>query len=715
LGGLEATAEAGDRSRTTQFANAWRILAAVPRWVSLPLARALLFVVVVAFLDRAVTRAQENATGVWHAGSTPSGTTWTAVLKVEGARVLGGVSSCASNRSEIEIYDGEIRGDNITFRCDSLDGSRTMTFTGKLAGDQIAFEWTKQVHTGKPDGADASLFGEAAPRRFTVTRAARPLDEADVGLVRRMGGVPYGPSVTFDRLLGAHLEPENWLTYSGSLRGIRHSYLTQIAPSNVAALEMAWVWRAETPFVMEATPLVANGVLYTTQAPNDVVALDAATGRLLWKHEYTPARRARASGGGGRPNRGLAMLGDTLFLGTLDAHVRAIDAYSGKLVWNTRVADAADRACGRGLCYVITHAPLAVKDKVVVGVGGGEGPTRGFVVALDANTGNEVWRFHTVPAAGEPGNETWAGDSWRTGGAGVWNIGAYDSDLNLTYWGTGNPYPEDGAGRAGDNLYSSSVVALDADTGALRWHYQFTPHDDQDWDAAQVPVLADLEWQDRSRRVMLWANRNGFMYVLDRATGEFLMGTPFAEVNWTSGFDGRGRPRLLPRPATGFVMPGTATNWQPSAYSPRTGLFYIPVWERGFRDANGFAAKRPSPGYGAIRAIDPATGRRRWELRVNDAVFTAGTLTTATDLVFTGVAGDFYSDERLPTAFPPRSAASARSVNGTFYALDANTGQVLWRRILPAGVQSAPMTYSVSGKQYVAVAAGNTLFAFALR
>jgi alcohol dehydrogenase (cytochrome c) len=258
-------------------------------------------------------------------------------------------------------------------------------------------------------------------------------------------------------------------------------------------------------------------------------------------------------------------------------------------------------------------------------------------------------------------------------------------------------------------------VALDADTGALRWHYQFTPHDDQDWDAAQIPVLADLEWQGRPRRVILWANRNGFMYVLDRATGEFLRGTPFAEINWTDGFDERGRPRVLPKPATDFVMPGTATNWQPSANSPRTGLFYIPVWERGFQTAKGFAAKRPSPGYGAIRAYDPTTGSRRWELRVNDAVFTAGTLTTATDLVFTGALGDFYSDERLPTTFPPPSAVSARSVNGTFYALDARTGEVLWRRILPAGVQSAPMTYSVSGKQYVAVAAGNTLFAFALR
>src|SRR5262249_25058535 len=238
--------------------------------------------------------------------------------------------------------------------------------------------------------------------------------------------------------------------------------------------------------------------------------------------------------------RGLAILGDTLFLATLDAHLVAIDAKNGRPLWNTTVARARSG-------YALTHAPLVVKDKVIVGTAGGEWGIRGFLAAYDACTGKEVWRLYTIPGPGEPGHETWGGDSWRTGGAPIWMTGSYDPDLNVTYWGTGNPSPDwNGDLRPGDNLYSDSVVALDPDTGKLKWHFQFTPHDEFDFDAVQVPVLADLEWQRKPRKVMLWANRNGFFYVLDRTTGQFLLGKPFVKVTWAGGLDEKGRPLLVP-------------------------------------------------------------------------------------------------------------------------------------------------------------------------
>ena len=319
--------------------------------------------------------------------------------------------------------------------------------------------------------------------------------------------------VSFDRVLHADREPQNWLSYSATPLNQRYSGLTQITSANVRTLQQQWVWQTRSLEKFEATPLVVDGVMYTVQAPNDVVALDAATGRPFWTYNYTPAPEGRPCCG--RVNRGVAILGETLYMATIDAHLIAVDAKSGQPIWNTVVAKASER-------YSMTHTPLVVKDKVIVGTGGGDGPIRGFIAAFDAKTGKEIWRFYTIPAPGEPGNETWSGESWKTGGAGVWNAGAYDADANLVYFGTGNPAPDwDGSHRLGDNLYSDSVVALDADTGKLKWHYQFTPHDELDYDATQVPVLADIPWQGRPRKVMLWANRNGVMYVLDRTTGEF--------------------------------------------------------------------------------------------------------------------------------------------------------------------------------------------------
>jgi alcohol dehydrogenase (cytochrome c) len=392
-------------------------------------------------------------------------------------------------------------------------------------------------------------------------------------------------------------------------------------------------------------------------------------------------------------------------MGTLDAHLVAIDARTGSLLWNSTVADAADPACqvpnGWTYCYNITLAPLVVRDKVLVGVGGGDGDSpgygiRGFIAAFDAATGKEIWRFHTIPAPGEAGSETWSGDSWKTGGAGVWLTGSYDADLNLTYWGTGNPMPaSNGATRLGDNLYSDSVVALDADTGALRWHYQFMPHDEIDWDAAQIPVLVDLEWQGRLRKAMLWANRNGVMYVLDRATGQFLAGRPFVPVNWLEGFDQSGRPRFIPGKLKADDRSPAGTNWHSPSYSPRTGLFYVSAHERH--------PTGPGTRSGAVRAFDPITGDLKWEFKRIDGWFFS-VLTTASDLVFSGVWGD------------PLPVSAGRREDGYFYALDARTGQLLWRTSLAGSVfGGGPITYVAGDRQYIAVTAGNVLFAFALR
>ncbi len=521
--------------------------------------------------------------------------------------------------------------------------------------------------------------------------------------------------VTFDRILKADKEPQNWLTYSGTTYSQRYSKLDQITPANVKNLELQWVYQARSLEKFEATSLVVDGVLYTVQAPNDVVAIDALTGRVLWIYNYTPSRDARPCCG--RVNRGLAILGDTLYMGTIDAHLIAVDAKTGVPQWNVTVANA---AAG----YAITHAPLIVKDKVIVGTAGGEYGIRGFIAAFDPKTGKEDWRFYTVPGPGEPGHETWAGDSWKTGGGSIWMTGSYDPALNLTYWGTGNPGPDwNGDARPGDNLYTDSVVALNPDTGKLKWYYQFSPHDEFDFDAVQVPVLADIQWKGAPRKVIMWANRNGLFYVIDRTTGKFLLGKPFVEVNWMNGFDEKGRPMRVagkvPTPEGTVIKPGNqgGTNWYSPSFSPVTGLFYIPSWVDyssiyvkqpvQYTEGRLFAGampqspvpmvrgseinlKRDDEGYGAIRAIDPATGDRKWEFKMSD-VTDSGILTTASNLLFAG------------------------GREGYFFGIDAKNGEMLWKVSIGGQISSGPMSYSVNGRQYVTVAAGNALYAFALR
>ncbi len=542
--------------------------------------------------------------------------------------------------------------------------------------------------------------------------------------------------VPFERLREAASEPQNWLTYSGSYASTRHTTLSQITPANVGELELQWVYQNRVFGPWQATPLVVDGVMYLTQRPNDVVALDARTGRVFWVYRYDTPSRHRACCGSN--NRGVAILDDKLFMATLDAHVVALDATTGTELWSVEVADIEQGP------YSFTLAPLAVKDKVIIGTGGGDLGVRGFIAALDAATGEEVWRFHTIPGPGEPGHETWEPcppnpttycdpEAWKHGGGSVWLTGSYDPELNQTYWGVGNPGPDyNQSQRPGDNLYATSVVALDADTGELRWHFQFTPNDNYDYDSVQIPVLVDIERNNIEFKVMLWANRNGFYYVLDRATGRFLSGRPFVTVNWAEGLDDSGRPIQTPQPPGSPTYPGLAggTNWYSPSYSPRTELFYIPAWEdyatvfdgvpQVYAEGRGgFTGRTPAGlprtflpvpdapnvpqltrgpinnwtdavGHGSVLAIDALTGEQKWKFEMTGMI-TAGILTTASDLLFTG----------------------ARS--GYFQALDARDGGLLWRASLGGLMVNGPMSYEVDGKQYVAVIAGSSLSTFALR
>jgi alcohol dehydrogenase (cytochrome c) len=527
--------------------------------------------------------------------------------------------------------------------------------------------------------------------------------------------------VSPQRLLDAAKTPADWLLYHGNYNGQRYSTLSAITPKNVDKLELKWIWqvrsRGGSSEKFEATPLVFDGVMYTVSPPNDVIALDPKTGRSFWTYNYTPDQNARVCCG--RVNRGLAVHGDTLFMGAIDGHLLAIDRISGKLKWNITLGDPA-------LGYAITVAPLVVGDKVIVGPAGGEYGIRGFIAAYDVNTGAEIWRFNTVPGPGEAGFESWKDpkqEAWKLGGGSIWTTGTYDPDLNLMYWGVGNPGPDwNGDSRPGDNLYTDSVVALNPDTGKLVWHYQFTPHDEMDYDATQVPVLADIEWQGKPRKVLILANRNGLFYVVDRTTGEFLLGKPFVMVNWMDGkFDAKGRPNrvLSPTQEGTLIMPINqgATNWYPPSYSPKTGLFYLPTWMDTYsvytkREAQyvpgqtyvgayptmavpALAARLinqriPEDGTGAIQAIDPHTGEIVWRHVMTD-VTDSGVLSTASNLVFAG------------------------GREGIFYALDAKTGDELWQARLGGQVASGPISFEMDGKQYVAVSAGAGLFVFGLR
>jgi alcohol dehydrogenase (cytochrome c) len=510
-----------------------------------------------------------------------------------------------------------------------------------------------------------------------------------------------GAQVSYEQLLQASQEPQSWLTYSGDYTSQRHSRLDQIHPGNVQNLSPRWIFQSAAPGKFEASPLAVNGILYVTAQENLAYAIDAHTGRAIWK--YQRAVPAKVNACCGHVNRGFAMLADRLFLATLDGHVVALDSKTGNLLWDVQ---AGDYRVG----YTFTVAPLVVKDKVIVGVSGGEYGIRGFIDAYDAETGKRAWRFNTVPAAGEPGSETWAGDSAQRGGAPAWLTGSYDPALNLIFWPTGNPSPSnEGGERGGDNLYSNCLLALDADTGKLRWYYQFTPHDVHDWDATQIPVLLDTELDGKPRQLVLQANRNGFFYALDRTNGKFLFAKPFVKLTWAKEVGPDGRPVVLkgsdPTPEGTRVCPGAigATNFMSPSYNPQTGLFYVQAREQcdiftrakqTFHPGRVFLGstytmETEEKDWGALRALDPHTGEMKWEFRHHSAPW-GGTLSTAGGLIFTG------------------------DIEGNFIALDASTGKPLWHFQTGSAIYAPPVTYALEGRQYVAIAAGAGLIVFAL-
>jgi len=490
---------------------------------------------------------------------------------------------------------------------------------------------------------------------------------------------------------------DDWPSYGGGDSAWRYSGLTQINRDNVHRLTAAWTFQTGvTEGGFQTTPIVVDGVMYISTSWNRVYAIDAATGRELWHYLY---KNPREIGIQYSPwNRGVAVGDGRVFMGTLDNHVVALDQKTGREVWNVTVEDM--RQCG---CN-ITGAPLLVGNKVVVGVTGGDSAHRGYLTAFDTATGHLVWRFRTIPGPGEPGHETWKGDSWKFGGGPTWMTGSYDAQLNLIYWGVGNAAADFyGAERSGDNLYTDCIVALDADTGNLKWFYQEVPHDVWDFDAAFECVLLDLPIQGQPRKLLLNVNKGGYAFLLDRVTGEFVAAWPVARnVTWIRGVDAHGHllGRLEPKenqPTMICPSVGGGRSWNQGAYSPNTGWFYTTGIEWcGKLMARKEAASEGSAFYGGtfqllpppdgkagghLDAYDPVDGKRFWTYESKYPLL-ASVLATAGDVVFTGD----------PT--------------GEFFALDARTGKKLWSFQTGSGHRGSSITYAVGGRQFVATPSG---------
>lgn len=496
-----------------------------------------------------------------------------------------------------------------------------------------------------------------------------------------------------------------WPSYNGDPGGNRFTRLTQITPANVSRLAPKWVFTVRDASHLEVTPVVVEGIMYVTD-PNECYALDAGTGRQIW-HFQRPRTAGIVGDVTAGLNRGVAVAGGRVFMETDDAHMIALDRFTGEQLWDTQMADWHAN-------YFATSAPLTAGGLVVGGVGGGELGSRGFLAAFDQASGKEAWRFWTIPAPGERGSETWSGPAMVHGGAPTWFTGTYDSELDTLYWPTGNPAAEyNGDDRAGDNLYSNCILALDRASGRLKWHFQTTPHDLWDWDATETPIVVDGKWQGQPRKLLLQANRNGFFYVWDRTDGKLLLAKPFVRnLTWASGIGPDGRPILNPKQepseAGTRVCPSQdgATNWFSPSYNPSTGLFYVQTFEKCSiytkRDIGTWTAgkeylggtQRTAPGgkpERILKAIDIQTGRIAWELpQPGNAASWGGTLATATNLVIFGEEG------------------------GALMAADGTTGRPLWSFPTNQLWKASPMTYTFDGKQYIAVAAGPEILAFAL-
>ncbi|HEY6506893.1 MAG TPA: PQQ-dependent dehydrogenase, methanol/ethanol family, partial [Vicinamibacterales bacterium] len=551
-------------------------------------------------------------------------------------------------------------------------------------------------------------------------RAGGP-KRADVALAdgRKLAGTVLNQSSGEMQLLGddrkLHLLRESggkhrevtsqtdWPTYNGHPNGNRYSPLAQITNANASRLTPKWIFSLPNASQLQVTPVVVDGVMYVTQA-NDVYALDAGSGRQIWNYRR-PRTRGLIGVSARGVNRGVAVSGDRVFVATDHAHLIALNRATGALLWETEMADWKQN-------YNATGAPMTVDNLVISGIAGGDDGIRGFVAAYDQATGKEVWRFWAVPKRGEPGSETWKGNAIDHPGAGTWMTGSYDPALGILYWAMGNPGPDMiGDDRLGDNLYSDSVVALDPKTGQRKWHFQFTPHDVHDYDAQQPLVLVDAQWKGQPRKLLLQANRNGFFYVLDRVTGEYLQGTPYVkQITWASGLTPEGRPVVVPNMEPTRegrrVCPSLegASNWYSASYSPRTGFYYAQTNDRcgiftrvdqPFELGKGFMGgtfgPAPEPAQRVLRAIDPQTGKVAWELpQFGNVDSWGGVLATAGDVVI-------FGDD-----------------SGALAAADAKTGKALWSFQTSQVWKSSPMTYVFDNRQYIAVASGPSILAFGL-
>ncbi|PCI77358.1 MAG: PQQ-dependent dehydrogenase, methanol/ethanol family [SAR86 cluster bacterium] len=522
-----------------------------------------------------------------------------------------------------------------------------------------------------------------------------------------LGGSPVLADTSFETLLEDEANGADWLSYSGGYKSQRFSPLSQINTLNVDQLKVMWAYQMQPTGIsgaalQETTPLVAGDVMYITESPSSVTALDTHTGRMLW-HFVPDITNDVLNIGFPRINRGVALLDDKVYVATLDARLFALDAATGAVRWETTVAD-------NSVGFSLTLAPLALDGKIVVGVSGAEAGVRGYIDAYDSVTGERLWRTYTVPAPGEPGSETWQGDDWQTGGGSTWLTGSYDPELDLLYWTTGNPAPDwNGDLRPGDNLFTCAVLALDPDTGEMKWFFQYTPHDTHDWDANQIPVLVDGEFEGQERKLLALANRNAFYYLLDRETGEYLLGEEYSFQTWAEGIDDNGRPIVIPNSEPmregNLVWPSLqgATNWFSPSYNPQTEQLFVPnrrmgaiyfksdvEYEPGMPFLGG--GEQPLDGddaSGAILALDVMTGEQQWEFELQTPPW-SGVMATAGGLVF------------------------GSSNEGNFFALDAEDGDPLWFFNSGAHIRTNPMGFSVGGNQRVAIIGGQTLFVFGL-
>jgi len=561
----------------------------------------------------------------------------------------------------------------------------------------------------KKDVKSIASAGGALPRNITlsskeaddITAYLQKQKTRDFGQIAKSTPAPVLP---YARLTNAKGEPHNWPTYWGDYASHHFSDLDQITPANVSKLQSLWVgpMPPSPTGYSAATPLVVDGVMYVSGSPGDVYAFDLRTGMQRWAfHRKQDVKNPYQNN---PSNRGVAVLDGRVFVGTLDDLLIAIDANTGRELWEVRTANTLEG-------IQMSGAPLAIDGKIITGMSGGELGTRGYLDAYDPVTGKRLWRTYTIPAKGEPGNETWAGDSWKIGGAPTWLTGSYDPELHTLYWGTGNPAPDYNAeSRKGDNLYSDSVLAIDPDTGKIKWHYQFTPNDDHDWDSTEDYVLTDMTIGGKQKKVILHADRNGVYYVLDRTNGQMLLAKSFVKTNWFTGFDKKGRPIVDPKTTATYsgqvVYPAVGgTNFQAPSYNAQSGVFFLEyVSSQGFAQSAPVAYEKgklylgrgagpapagPPPEQG-VMAIEASTGNILWKYPMARVGLGSGLVATKGGVIFVAGAG------------------------GELIAIDQKTAKPLWHFRTNGQVNTSPMSYAVDGKQHVAIVSGNVVYSFAL-